>query len=97
MPEHIEQNEDPGFNLSFLIILALTLLVPVLVLPNLLDNAFNSPKSLLILTGVSLLIAIYSTRFVLGHGALKSKASTPKWIIILILLNFVSFFYTGNY
>ncbi|MCD4716162.1 MAG: O-antigen ligase family protein [Desulfobacterales bacterium] len=97
MPKHMLQNEDQGSNFSFWIILALNLLLPVLVLPNLLDNSFNSPKFLLILAGVFLLIAIYSARFVLGWGVLKPGTSTPKWIIILILLNFISFFYTDNY
>jgi O-antigen ligase len=97
MPKHRLQKEDRGFNFSFWIILSLALLVPVLVLPNLLDNAFNSPKTLLILAGVFLLIAIYSARFVLGQGVLKPGTSTPKWIIILILLNLISFFYTDNY
>lgn len=96
-PEQKEQNEDKVFNFSFWIILALTLLVPVLVLPRLLDNSFSSPKSLLILAGVFLLIAIYSKRFVLGYVVLMPRVSTPKWIIILVLLNLISFFYTDNY
>jgi len=82
---------------SFAIIFILTLLVPVLVFPNMLENTFYSPKALLILMGVCLLIAIYSTQFVRGERVLKSEASTPRWVMILILLNFISFFYTHNY
>lgn len=82
---------------SFIIIFILTLLVPVVLLPNMLENAFCSPKALLILMGVSLLIAIYSTQYVRGERVSKSEASTARWVIILILLNFMSFFYTHNY
>ncbi len=89
--------EDAGFNFSAVVILAMTLLVPLLVLPDRLENIFDSPKSMLILLGVSILTAVSATRFLWGKSILKSGASTPLWIIILILLNFFSFLYTDNY
>lgn len=79
------------------IIFVLTLVVPVLVLPMVVDNAFNTPKTLLMLMGVSIMVGIYSFQFFSGKTILKSKASTPKILLFLILLNFFSFFYTDNY
>jgi len=89
--------EDGGFNFSAVVILAMTLFVPVLVLPDNLENIFSSPKSVLILFGASILTAVSVTRFLWGKSILKSGASTLLWIIILILLNFLSFLYTDNY
>jgi len=97
MPKDAVKSEVPRFDLSTLIILFMTLFVPVAVLPNLIDNAFNTPKNLLIFPGVSLLIIIYIIKFAQGKKVIKSKASSPIWVVILILLNFISFFYTGNY
>jgi O-antigen ligase len=87
----------PGFDLSTLIIFIMTLLVPVAVLPNTLDNAFNTPKSLIIFTGVSLLLVIYFVEFFQGKAVIRSNTSSPIWIVILIFLNFLSFLYTDNY
>ncbi len=61
------------------------------------DNAFNTPKTLLILIGVSLMVGICCFQYLRGQAVLKSETSTPKIILFLILLNFFSFFYTGNY
>ena len=98
MPKDIQKNEDYISNLPFtIIILVLTLFVPLLVLPDVLDNAFNTPKTFLIIVGVSFLIFIFANQFFTGKKIAKSKTSTPKWVMILILLNFISFFYTDNY
>ena len=80
---------------SFWIIFVLTAFVPVLVLPGMLDNPFNTPKSLLILLGVLMLSAIYLTRLLSGRVVLISPVR--KWVIALVFLNLFSFFYTENY
>ena len=87
----------PGFDLSTLIILFMTLYVPVAVLPTMLDNAFNTPKSLIIFTGVSLLLVVYLAKFFKGKTVRRPDTSSPMWVVTLILLNFLSFLYTDNY
>ena len=91
------KGEDTGFDLPTLFIFIMTLLVPVAVLPAVLDNAFNTPKSLIIFTGVSLLLVVYFVKFFQGKAVISSDSSSPMWVVILVLLNFISFFYTGNY
>lgn len=86
-----------GFDLPTLVIFALTFLVPIAVLPNTLDNAFNTPKSLIILAGVSLLLLIYFAKFFQGKPVPRSNTSAHLWVLILIFLNFLSFLYTDNY
>jgi O-antigen ligase len=90
-------NDNPSFNLNNVIILILTFLVPLIVLPQWLDNAFHSPKSFLMLTGVILMIGTESLKFLRGKSIALSKASTPFWMLLIILLNVISFFYTKNY
>jgi O-antigen ligase len=97
MSKDAVKSEVQRFDLSTLIIFIMTLTVPVAVLPTVLDNAFNTPKSLLIFTGVSLLLVVYCTEFFQGKRVIRSDASSPMWVVILILLNFISFFYTDNY
>lgn len=87
---------EPRYNPFAVIILILTLVVPVLVLPMVLDNAFNTPKTTLMLMGACLMAGIYSYRFLRGKRVSTAKTSTPKIILVLILLNFFSLFYTGN-
>ncbi|MBW1701326.1 MAG: hypothetical protein JRJ50_04250, partial [Deltaproteobacteria bacterium] len=48
MSKDAVKSEVPRFDLSTLIIFIMTLTVPVAVLPNVIDNAFNTPKNLLI-------------------------------------------------
>lgn len=79
------------------IILILTLVVPVLVLPYVVDNAFNTPKSLSILIGVSLMAAIYCLQYLRGQSVFRPRTPTTKVLFLLISLNFFSFFYTKNY
>jgi O-antigen ligase len=97
MPKKTSQKQDDGFNFSFWIIFALSLLVPLAVLPQSLDNAFNAPKNLLIVAGACFMAGLYLTRLLTGKGALKTATRTPYLIIVLILLNLISFFYTKNY
>ena len=84
------------YNPFALIILILTLAVPLLVLPMVLDNAFNTPKTTLMLMGVSLMLGIYCYRFLRGRGVLAANTSIPVIMLVLILLNLFSFFYTTN-
>lgn len=88
---------DKKFNPYAVIILFLTFAVPLLVLPVVLDNAFNAPKNLLIIVGVFIMVGIYATQFLRGREVPISRTSTPKIILLVILLNGFSFFYTGNY
>lgn len=80
-----------------LIIFFLTLAIPPFILPNLVDNAFNSPKSLLLLIGVLLMVCIYSVLYLLGKRVIRPGTNVPVIILLLIFLNFFSFFHTQNY
>jgi O-antigen ligase len=91
------KGEVSGFDLPTLIISVMTLLVPVAILPAVLDNAFNAPKNLIIFTGVSLLLLVYFAEFFRGKAVRKSDTSSPMWVVILIFLNLLSFLYTENY
>ncbi|MFC1866630.1 O-antigen ligase family protein [Thermodesulfobacteriota bacterium] len=84
------------FNPYFILILLLTLFVPVLVMPHVVDNAFNTPKTLLILIGVSLMVGIYCFCFLRGRPVLRPTIVTTNIILFLIIFNFISFFYTKN-
>ncbi len=59
LPSRAGRQGESKFNLYIIIIFILTLMVPVLVLPMVVDNAFNAPKTMLILIGVSLMLGIY--------------------------------------
>ena len=89
--------EKPLDEPFIIIILGLTFLVPIMVAPYLLENIFNLPKTLLIIVGTFLMIAIYCTRFILGERVKYPKTSTFVWLILIVCLNFISFFYTQNY
>ncbi|MBW2609791.1 MAG: O-antigen ligase family protein [Deltaproteobacteria bacterium] len=87
--------KETVFSPYFLITLILTLVVPVFILHSV-NNVFNTPKTLLMLVGVSLMIGIYCFQFLRGQRVLKPGTTTEKIILFLILLNFFSFFYTQN-
>lgn len=87
---------DSRYNVFTVIIAVLALVVPIIVLPMVLDNAFNTPKTSLMLIGVCLMFGIYAYRLLRGREIPVSNASTPKIILVLILLNIFSFFYTAN-
>lgn len=93
----INETATQRMDVFFLLNLTAVLVVPVLVLPNILDNAFNTPKNLVILICTSIMLAIYSIRFLSGKGIVVSSATTGKILLILIFLNLFSFFYTKNY
>ena len=83
-------------NVYSVVIWVLSLVVPVLVLPEVVDNAFNTPKTLLILIGVSVMAGLYAVRFLAGRPVRIPAASTPGILVLLVFLNLFSFFYTKN-
>jgi O-antigen ligase len=87
---------ESRFNVFTMIIVVIAVVVPILVLPMVLDNAFNRPKTTLALTGAAAMIGLYACRLLRGREILVSGASTSKILLVLILLNFFSFFYTAN-
>ena len=50
---------ESGVNAFLIVIFLLTFFVPVLVVPEILDNAFNAPKNLLIIAGSTILLCLY--------------------------------------
>ncbi|MBN1104852.1 MAG: O-antigen ligase family protein [Deltaproteobacteria bacterium] len=86
-----------GWNPYALIILTLTFSVPLMVVPGVLDNAFHTPKNLLILLGASSLVGLFAMRILLGRESPFFSSSTVMALLFLILLNVFSFFYTENY
>jgi O-antigen ligase len=96
-PKPIPPPSEPSFNLYFVIASILTFFVPILVLPAILDNAFNTPKTVLMQLGVCLMAAIYSFHLFQGREVSITRSALPKLMLLVILLNFFSFFYTKNY
>jgi len=84
-------------NIYFIVIAFLVFAFPLLVLPRIVDNVFNTPKTFLMQIGVSVLVAVYSFQFLRGKEVPVSRAATPKLMLLVVLLNFFSFFYTRNY
>ncbi len=96
-PKPVPPPPEPKFNPYFVIALVLTFFVPILVLPAIVDNAFNTPKAVLIQLGVCLMAALYSIQIFRGREVSITRSPVPKLIFLVILLNFFSFFYTRNY
>jgi len=78
------------------ILILLAFIVPVLVLPMNLDNAFNTPKTALALIGTSAMAAFYVSRLLRGQEILVSGTAVTKILLVLVALNLFSFFYTAN-
>jgi tetratricopeptide (TPR) repeat protein len=89
--------ENSKFNFYYLIILFLTLIIPPFVLLNGIDNVFERPKTLLLVSGAALLIGLYVIRFLRGKPVPVSGSDTSKIVIFLLLLNGFNLFYTKNY
>jgi O-antigen ligase len=87
---------ESRFNPFSGIILILAFVIPILVLPMVLDNAFNTPKTTLAIMGAALMIGLYICRLLRGLETPVSGASTAKVMLVLVLLNGFSFFYTAN-
>jgi O-antigen ligase len=96
-PKPIAPSPEPAFNFYFVIASVLALFVPILVLPYVMDNAFNTPKAVLIQVGVCLMAAVYSIQIFRGREVAVTKSPLPKLMLLVVLLNFFSFFYTENY
>ena len=96
-PKPFTSSPEPAFNFYFVVASVLTFFVPILVLPYVLDNAFNAPKGLLIQIGVCLMAAVYSTQLFRGREIAFTRSAVPKLMLLVALLNFFSFFYTKNY
>jgi O-antigen ligase len=96
-PKPIALPPEPSFTLYFVIASILTFFMPILVLPYVLDNAFNTPKTVLMQLGVCFMAAVYSIQLFRGKEVFFTRSAVPKLMILVILLNFFSFFYTKNY
>ena len=72
----------------FLTISAISFIVPIIIAPAILGNAFNAPKNLAIYLGASLLVAGWAWR--------PFKLKVHPLVTILIVLNLLSLFYTLN-
>jgi len=96
-PKPIPPPPEPNFSPYPVIACILTLVVPILVLPAILDNAFNTPKTLLMQLGVCIMAAVYSFQLFRGREVSITRSAVPKLMLLVILLNFFSFFYTRNY
>lgn len=79
-----------------IVIYGLTLGVPVLVLPGIVDNAFNTPKNLVLIAGAALMAAMYAFQYLRGQKVFSAKTPAPKLLVGLILLNLFNLFYTQN-
>jgi len=97
-PIFTEDKDISKFNFYYLIILVLTLLIPTFLLSTtILENAFERPKTLLLVCGAALLIGLYAIRFLKGKPIPIPVSQTPKILIFLLLLNGFNLFYTKNY
>ena len=88
--------QGTGFNPYFILILLLTVFMPLLVMPGILDNAFNTPKTIILVTGVAIMAGIYGFSILNGKKVIKSGYSIKNIILVLIILNLFSFLYTRN-
>ena len=86
-----------GLNIYFIMTLLLALIIPIFVLPYIVDDAFISPKNLLLLSGVLMMSAFYISSILIGNAVVAPPVKTITILIILIMLNFISFLYTENY
>jgi len=91
-----EAKSRTSFSPYTFIIYILAFGVPVLVLPGVLDNAFNLPKSLLLQTGTLTMLGMASFSFLRGKAVPLPADSTPKLLVVILILNFFNFFYTQN-
>ena len=97
MSKPINKVPESRFDPYFVTILVVILVVPVLVLPYVLDNPFNTPKTFLMLLGALFMVGAYSVQIFRGKDVFTSKTSTNTIILLLVFLNFLSFIYTQNY
>ena len=77
--------QGTGFNPYFILILLLTVFMPLLVMPGILDNVFNTPKTIILVTGVAIMAGIYGFSILNGKKVIKSgysiKAATTAFMM----------------
>lgn len=96
MAEKPKEEISTGPRLAVWTITALTLLVPLVVLPKGIDNAFKTPKFVLLLTGAAVLAAVHGVGLFRGRKVTVAGSATPAWILVLAGLNTFSLLYTHN-
>ena len=82
-PAVAKQNESS----SFAILAVLVLTFPLLVLPRIVGNGFNTPKTFLMQIGVCVLVALHAFHLLRGGEIPVSRAGTPKLMLLAVLLN----------
>ncbi len=82
--------------LSTGIIYGLVFLVPTVMLPGILSNAFDAPKVLTFHIGVFTLLAIFNVRYFIGSGIPVAKSPTGPWLLFLVIFNLASLLFTQN-
>jgi O-antigen ligase len=78
------------------VIYLMTLAVPVLVLPGIVDNAFNTPKNLVLFVGAALMAGLYAFQYLRGKEVPSAKSATSRLLVGLVLLNLFNLLYTQN-
>lgn len=76
MPNPAANLTEPRFNPYHIVIMILTIVTPIIVLPYVIDNAFNTPKTLALLTGASLMVCIYCFNYLTGRPTIKQTQPT---------------------
>jgi len=90
------QIKEPKFAVYFVVILALIFAVPLIVLPYVIDNAFNTPKTLVMYFGATILVFYYGIQYLRGRAIPVPAGYMKKLVLILILFNIISMIYTRN-
>jgi len=93
---HPTKSNDSIESIYPAIISLMTLLIPIIILPYILDNAFEKPKNLIIFIGTSILVSIYVIQYFTNQRLPKLNNHTPKVVLLLVVLNLFSLLYTHN-
>ena len=86
----------PELNFQRIVLMGLIFFAPLLVIPSVLDDGFETPKAALILAGVLLCIAATCIKWFRNQEVSKSTSVTPGIILLLFAINALTFFYTEN-
>jgi len=60
------------------------------------DNAFNTPKNLVLITGAALMAGMYGFQYFRGKEVFSTTSYAPRLLVGLVLLNLFNLFYTQN-
>ena len=93
---HRLKSDDIADSVYPAIIFLMALIIPIIILPYVLDNAFEKPKNLVIFIGSALLLSIYVIQYFTNHRLLKLNSHIPKVLLLLVVLNLFSLLYTKN-